>query len=487
MLISRLSWLLALSLVFPTSAISSVETDPAAGLYEKADQILAQSDRLAQIWPSYWPEWQGFILYDPAHGALFVGANGQPRKIDYRAGELPAADAAYVFDYPAGTPNMILVRVENKWSERLATLFHEQFHDFQNDAFDKADRRHGGEYVELNAISDRAHFTAAAELERRVLADALLAESDEQREDLTRRYLALRRAREATVGDSILTKERYLERWEGTAQYVGFMARAMVLGRGTDDVANNLAEGLRRDLFADADRSYSSNWFRWRAYDVGGAIAMLLDRSGANWKRQVEAGQPLDLILEKTLGKADNAERDRLAVATRTKYGSPQLLKDMRASLAAAPRTLESTSDFLALGARKLVLEITIPRERFSDSKQFSATRKMIAVGPRAIAFLDVDEFGLERPGISLKIKGLSIMEETLSASIGEPFTHRYTVALRDDFNLGLLGNLSSGSHVLERIGIAVEGLILKIDQSSTVAVEDDQITISTSVSRVRE
>jgi DNA gyrase subunit B len=63
----------------------------------------------------------------------------------------------------------------------------------------------------------------------------------------------------------------------------------------------------------------------------------------------------------------------------------------------------------------------------------------MIALGPRAIAFLDVDEFGLEKPGISLKIKGLSIMEETLSASIGEPFTHRYTVALRDDFNLDKL------------------------------------------------
>ena len=487
MLRSKIDWILALALVAPTSAVSHVETNPVADLDEKAGQILAQSDGLARIWPGYWPEGQGFILYDPTHGAVLVGANGQLRTIEYRAGELPGADAAYVFDYPAGTPNMILVRIKDEWSESLATLFHEQFHDFQDDAFDKADRRHGGEYVELSAIPDRATFTAAAELERRVLADALLAETDEQREDLTRRYLALRRAREATVGDTILAKERYLERWEGTAQYAGFTARAMVLGKGADFVAKNLVEGLRRDLFAYAEGSYSSNWFRWRAYDVGGAIAMLLEQSGADWKRQVEAGQALDLILERTLGKADIAGRDRLAVATRAKYGSEELFKDISAALAASPRTLESTSDFLALGTRHLVLEITIPRERFSESKQLSATRQMIAVGPRALAFLDVDEFGLEKPGISLKIEGLSIMTETLSAQIGEPFRQRYTVVLSDDFNLGTLSDLSAGDYVMEQLEIAVQGLTLEIDRPITLKVVDDQITISTSVSGVRE
>lgn len=480
---SVLGCLFALAFVLPSTAISGPRNDdPAADLRAKANQILAHSEALARIWPGYWPEEQGFILYDPAHGAVLVGAEGRPRSVDYRAGELPGAGTTFVFDYPAGTPNMMLITVRDDWADALDTLFHEQFHDFQTDAFDKADRRHAGEYVELAAIPDRAAFTAAAELERRVLADALLAETDAQRADLSRRYIALRRAREATVGDTILAKERYLERSEGTAQYVGLMSTAVVLGHDAGSVADKLAQGLRRDLFANAEGGYSGNWFRARAYPVGGAIAMLLERSGSDWKGRVQAGEPLDVVLEESLGVIDDAEQDRLAAATRADYGAEQLLVDITAALAASPRTIETPADFTALGARRLVLEVTVPRDRLSDGRQFSSTRKMIAVAPSAIAYLDVVNFRMEEPGITLGVQGLSIMAELLQAPSGEPFTKRFTIALDNDFILPALDELPTGEHAIDTVEVEVEGLTLNIDRPATVAVSEEQITITTSV-----
>lgn len=75
-----LSWLLVSALVLPSIAAPHPEAkDSAADLRAKASLILDRSKALARIWPGYWPEEQGFVLYDPAHGAVLVGAEGRPR------------------------------------------------------------------------------------------------------------------------------------------------------------------------------------------------------------------------------------------------------------------------------------------------------------------------------------------------------------------------------------------------------------------------
>ena len=476
--------LLALALVAPLISASPPETkNPATDLRTKASLILDHSPALSRIWPGYWPQEQGFILYDPASGAVLVGAEGHPRDITYRAGKLPGADTTFVYDYPAGTPNMMMMTVGDDWPTAAEILFHEQFHDFQRDAFDKRDRIHGGEYVDLAAIADRAAFTTAAELERRVLADAVLAKSNAQRTDLSRRYMALRRTREAASGDAIVGKERYFERSEGTAQYVGLTASAMVLGGDADSVAGKLAEGLRRSLFANSKGSYSGNWFRTRAYDVGGAIAMLLDRFGpSDWKARVEGGEPLDILLERTLGVIDGTERERLATATRTSYGARQISIEVTAALAAAPKTLESTADFMRLGSRHLVLSISIPRSRLADGREFSSTKQMIPVARSATAFLDVTDFRMERPGIKLGVQNHSIMTELLQAKPGEPITKTYTIALDAKVRLPKLDQLSRGTHILSNVDLAVAGLTLDIERPITVTVAKDRITLATSV-----
>lgn len=479
-----LSRLLALALMVPLITASNPGTqDSATDLRSKASLILNHSKALARIWPGYWPQEQGFILYDPAHGAVLVGAEGHPRDITYRAGKLPGADTKFVFDYPAGTPNMMMMTVGDDWPAATDTLFHEQFHDFQSDAFAGTDRVHGGEYVDLSAISDRAGFTTAAELERRVLADALLAKTDKQRTDLARRYMALRRTREAASGDAIVGRERYLERSEGTAQYVGLTASAIVLGGDAGSVADKLAAGLRRSLFANSKGSYSGNWFRARAYDVGGAIAMLLDRFGSSdWKARIQGGEPLDVVLESSLSAIDGPERERLAAATRTSYNAKQISIDVRAALAAAPKTLESTADFMRLGSRYLVLSVSTPFSRRAEGREFSSTKQMIAVGRSAMAFLEVDDFRMERPGIKLGVQGHSIMTERMPTKLGEPITKIYTVALDTKVKLPKLDQLSRGTHMLSTVDLSVTGLTVNIERPITVTVTKDRITLATSV-----
>lgn len=111
-----LSRLLFLALVAPLITASHPGTkDSATDLRTEASLILDHSKALARIWPGYWPEEQGFILYDPGHGAVLVGAEGHPRDITYRSGKLPEADSTFVYDYPAGTPNMMMMTVGDDW------------------------------------------------------------------------------------------------------------------------------------------------------------------------------------------------------------------------------------------------------------------------------------------------------------------------------------------------------------------------------------
>ncbi len=480
---NRYGWMAATLMAPFIMAFQSDVRNPPADLRSKASLILDHSGELSRIWPGYWPENQGFILYDPSSGAVLVGADGQPRNVTYRDGKLPGADSDFVFDYPAGTPNMMMMTVKNDWPLAVETLFHEQFHDFQHDAFDKKDRRYGGDYVDLTEITDRASFTAAAELERRVLADAILAQTAAKRTELSRQYVALRRIRETTLGEAIVGKERYFERLEGTAQYVGFKAAAIVLTGEDGSVATQLATGLRRNLFANAKGSYSGNWFRTRAYDVGGAIALLLDQLGpSDWKARVQSGEPLDILLEKALGITDNNERTRLGRTAQATYGAGQILLEMKAALAAAPKTLESPADFMRLGSRHLVLSISIPRSRLADGQEFSSTKQMIAVGRAAMAFLDVNNFQVEQPGIKLALKGYSVMSERAPSKPGEALLTTYTISLSPQVKLPTLDALAPGTHSLDSLNVSTEGLTLHVDRPTTVTVTKDRIAVLTSV-----
>ena len=477
-----LVWVVGLALVWPQGTVAASQHIPQPeALRAKAQQILDHAAELAELWPGYWPQTQGFVLYHPTHGAVFVGGDGQPGTVRYQAGVLPGARTPFVFDYPGGAPNMILMTVDDDWRQSAEILFHEQFHDFQRDAFGSADLRHGGEYVDLTVIPDRAAFTTAAELERRVLADALMVETDAAREELSRRYIALRREREATVGDPIVLKERYRERSEGTAQFIGLSATSRVFGDDGGSTRDALVGGLKRDLIA-APGTYSSNWFRLRAYHVGGAIAWLLDRSGGDWKTRVQAGEALDVVLEDQLGATDPAERVTLAQAARAAHGADALLVEITQALAAMPRALETPDDFLALGDRTLVVEIQAPRDRINEGREFSQAKGRTALGPSTMAYPDLQAFQVEKPGVLMRIENLPVMTAIPRSPQDQPLRQIYTILLDEGINLATLNALGPGEHTLDTLDIQEGGLTLDIDVPATVTVTGREITVRTAI-----
>lgn len=470
---------LACVMSLATGATAMAAGDLASDLKSKAQSILDKSPELSAVWPGYWPESQGFVLYHEGQGAILVGADGQSRTMTYRTGELPDAHDRYVLDYPGGAPNMILVKIDDDWTESLTILFHEQFHDFQRDRFERSDRRSASDYVDLSSIRDRAAFAAAVEIERRVLIDALVALNDTDRNNHVRQYIALRQARSATVDGSILSRERYLERYEGTARYAGYRAAGLVLNFKPEI---KLVEGLQIDLIA-RDGNYTAAMFPGRAYDVGGALAWLLDRSSVeDWESQVQAGEPLDEILARSLGDFDSAEQDRLVASAAGTHGSDRILADVSKALAAAPKMIETSAEFLSQGARRLVIDVAVPRSRLVEGRQFSETKNMIAVGPRSTAYLDVRSFRVEWPGISLRLEGHSIMTDSLPTQNGVASRLVYVITIPEGVVLAGLDQLETGSHSLDELHLVLDGLTINIDEAVTVGVTEDQITLTTAI-----
>lgn len=154
-------------LVLAASAPQTAD-DPAAILAERARAVEAQGDALARIWPGYWPPDQPFILYLPGTGAAYGGEAARNGR-RFRPGEMEDVRFTFVLDYPGRADNTILLRLDSA-EEELSTLFHEQFHDYQSDAFRWLDRGgSGGEFVDVSAIPDLEAFAVAAEQERRLL------------------------------------------------------------------------------------------------------------------------------------------------------------------------------------------------------------------------------------------------------------------------------------------------------------------------------
>ncbi|KAK0358989.1 hypothetical protein LTR94_033102, partial [Friedmanniomyces endolithicus] len=119
--------------------------------------------------------------------AVFGGAR-LPDTPRFRPGRLEGAEFHFVLDYPSGVPDTVLLRPDGA-DDDLSTLFHEQFHDFQNTAFRWMSGDGHQEFVDLNAIPDLTGFIAALDLERLVLQAALLEAVAPARKILAQSYL----------------------------------------------------------------------------------------------------------------------------------------------------------------------------------------------------------------------------------------------------------------------------------------------------------
>jgi hypothetical protein len=108
-------------------------------------------------------------------------------------------------------------------------------------------------------------------LEEEALARAVESESDETAASWAATALALRTDRQAKLSEEHRTFETALELQEGTAVY---------MGRSTIGIANDM-ERLREDRGPEG--------IRWRCYETGEAVAVVLDRLMPSWKKELDA------------------------------------------------------------------------------------------------------------------------------------------------------------------------------------------------------
>ena len=449
----------ALMLASPAAA------DPASQeeLEAVARRVLAHEDALSRLWPGFWPPGQPFIIHHPDTGAVFAG-QASPAGPEFRPGALPGAHSGYELDYPSGAPDTVALKYGEDVAD-LSTLFHEQFHDYQRDAF----RWIGGgheEFVDVSLIPDRAGFAAAAEIERRVLVDALTARRPAERRRFAREYLALREHRLGALAPEVAAAEAHREWTEGTAEYVGLQGAAVLAGR-PDRVRSRIVEGLRRDL-NDAPGGFSINWFRWRAYSVGAGLAWLLDDLGADWRGAAEQGGRLDVLLSEALGEG-GADEDGAALLARRRFAS--LRRDMAESLARAPSAPSSRDQFLASAPMRLAIHVAVPPALIPDMEMSFQAKGMTPLPGDALALTDLGYLVVRIGETELRISDRPVLTEMVGGDARQ-------IVLLSTFE-GLDGLIAAAGRTGEPAPLSLELDWIRLRASAaTVELVDNEIRL---------
>lgn len=461
-------WLVALTLTAALGmGVPAAQGQDRAELTAMAERVVARSDDLSQLWPGYWPQQQPFILYAPGTGAVFGGAVS-PGGISFQPGALAGANFGFVMDFPSGIPNTIMYEVGQS-DDDLSTLFHEQFHDFQDDRF--VWRGEGGsEYVDLSLIDDLEAFTFGVELERRVLADILATPDDQTRRELARVYLALRRDRERGMAPSVVVTERHREWAEGTAQYVGLQASLLVAGHPAERIREDLTKSLREDLLS-RQGDFAINMFRWRAYSTGASLAWLLDDLGVpQWRATIESGTPLDVALEQAVGLADPDE----VISARASYDDADIHRAIAPAVAAALSARLDRESFLALAPARLVLELSLPPTEQAAVQIFFQAPAMTPLGSSSIALPDAVLVSAQYGTLSLRVEDHSVLMEVPPSRDPGLIMRRFIILLP---NLSGLEMLTPGP-LPSPLEVEIDGVTLKVPAGAVVERDGVSLTI---------
>lgn len=244
-------------------------------------------------WPGYDPLKIPLAVFDGQRTFLFRHP-APPEGFSPLAGAKPAAHT-YQGRHPAVTSNSsaeiggvvtatVLAdgpRARLTASELAAVSLHEAFHVFQR-------RRHpgwsGNEGDLLLYPTDDARLLTLRRLETAALRKALADAGSANRACWARRAMAVRAERFAAMDSAFVAYERLTELNEGLAQYIQMRA-----------------SGRTRVVFPAAE--FGAGEVRLRAYTVGPALGLLLDRFAPDWKQSLESNdrQSLDELLRAAL------------------------------------------------------------------------------------------------------------------------------------------------------------------------------------------
>lgn len=302
-----------------------IEWPQDSALLTTARAVVLATDTLRSLWPGFWTEEQSFTLFEPGRGALLVGRR-QPDAPFTRVWPIPGmlaldgllygtrenipglrrssgpSDYGFNTRFRSGTVIAPSIQIGDSLAHTLNVLFHEVFHAYQSQSFKVMPRQQD---LTSETFLD-AQYTALAEIERRLLADALGLTGAGRARKLEE-YSAIRARREASLARSFVEAERRQETFEGTAHYVGLLGVTLTLSRDKASLAHALQERLRRPVqlwswLTDLDQTQRSRWHHLiRLYDTGAAMALLMDDLVSDWQSVVQNGVPLYDVLRHTL------------------------------------------------------------------------------------------------------------------------------------------------------------------------------------------
>lgn len=298
---------------------------------------------------------------------------------DPRPGAVKSAELS--FDQLQGNPY-----------DAMCMIAHEAFHVFQGR---QAPKKARGEAALMRYPTIAVQNTVGFALEGEILAEALRNGKPEEMRAHAVRWLAVRRERRKNLTADDKAYEDQIEYLEGLAKYVEYRLMEVMEGRTPqpamawlqgfhgyadlkpqrEKLIRMLEKMMRGDVNINND-PYGASPLRMRLYYSGMGIAVLLDRLGSNWKKQIfaPAASLTDLVTD--------------------------AVKPTDAELDAALTTVKARPGYADLIARKTKLE----------KEGDEATQKLvkeIEAGPRSALVVDYSALGDVKPGLSFTPFGI--------------------------------------------------------------------------------
>ncbi len=259
-------------------------------LAREIERLVAQGE----LWPGFDPLAIPLIFYDGDDTYLFRCSEVPEGFKEMRVGECdvlvydgryPAVIASSIVEI-AGTPTASVMFDGSCAAPTVlaSVAIHEAFHVYQQACHPTWQ---GNEVVLYLYPVDDANLLSLRRIETEALRRALAANGAQEKRCWTLRALRVRQDRYAGMVPEFPIYERGTELFEGLASYV----EAVSVGQTSVDLPR---EG------------YAANEVRGRCYEIGHALAVLLDTFAPMWKTAFEADdkQALDLYLAGVLEKS---------------------------------------------------------------------------------------------------------------------------------------------------------------------------------------
>jgi hypothetical protein len=464
--------LVALTCLLVTASAPRAARDSVA---ERAAELVLNAPAAAnEVWPGFSMPGRDWLVYDDT-GAYLVTPSKPPApfvakgRMFVHAGPMPGRAGTLNLAYRLGDLTVVAVRAAATPERTAGLLYHEAFHVWQRERFSYLSAPAGpaGDY----AAELTTGLAASMEVERRALRAAIRAGGiDTVR---LQEAVAVRAQRAASSSDALRAAERNVERREGLARYVEEHSLARALRRSDrapiDAIAAQLAIPLR-----SFGGSPDERLVRARAYSTGGAMGVLLDRLGVEWKVRAHR-EALDLLLAEHVALPPTAMSTLVADAY-ARYEHQELLTSTNPPWGALTGGL-TEQVFDALAPYRLVLEVpdgTRPAWKLSTSAEQVSGMHRPAAGvlllPRA------GRFTADGPGFSAVVTDRPVRLDDVTSS-GQRRT--ITVLLGGPPRLNGQVVAADLDATLSNVRIEADGVLVTVAGSVRVIADESGLRVS--------